>query len=117
MPRNDEDDYDRPRRRDHDEFDGPRRRGDGDFDGPRGRRDRDDHYDRPPPRKKSGLKLLFILLGVGFVLVLGCGGLAVYGLFTMRETADRMKSSNNLKQMALAIHNYNDVYGTIPPNT
>jgi hypothetical protein len=36
--------------------------------------------------------------------------------FALREAELRTRSSNNLKQMALAFHNYNDVYGGIPAN-
>ncbi len=127
MPRpDDEYDSDRPGRRDfprrdrNDDDDD--RRGRDEADSPRRDRTRDDEYDRrsPPPRK-SGSKTLVIVLVTVFGALLVCGGLGVLGLFTgvtrVREAANRMKSSNNLKQTALAVHNYEGANSFLPANT
>jgi hypothetical protein len=34
----------------------------------------------------------------------------------MRQSAGRIQSQNNLKQLALAMHNYHDTYGRFPPS-
>ena len=103
MPRSD-DDFDRDDR-DRDDRDD------------RDERDRDDFTDRP---RKRGLGVGGILLIVGMIVVI-CGGLVIGGgmfaVSSIRDSANRMKSSNNLKQIGLAMHNYNDVYGELPSNT
>jgi hypothetical protein len=142
MPRDrydDEDDYDRPRRRDDDYDDRPRR----------SRRRDDDDYDRSPPQKGNGFAVASLVLGLvsiclgpvtgligailGFVglgkptgkgmattgvvlnllfSLLGTAGI-IYGYMRIQETGEKMKSSNNLKQMGLASHNYYNSYGTL----
>jgi hypothetical protein len=98
----------------------PRR--DDDFEDDRPRREDDDYDrdDRSPPRKKKGIGLVGILAIVGVIVVL-CGGCLIGGLFygvgSVRDAANRMKSSNNLKQTGLALHNYNDAQGELPSNT
>jgi prepilin-type processing-associated H-X9-DG protein len=70
------------------------------------------------PAKGPGAVLL--LLGVfliGGLLV--CGGVVVAVALPVassaRTSAQRMNSSNNLKQLGLAIHNYHDRYNDLPP--
>jgi hypothetical protein len=116
-------------------------RDDDDDDRPRRRRydDRDDEYRPPPPKSNTGL-LIGILVGV-FVVVCGGGGLLVWQVLRignaavvqvqaqvaqaqarMQAEADTLEAQENLKQIGVAIHNYdaanlrfpNDIYGLGP---
>lgn len=50
---------------------------------------------------------------IGTLLV--SAGVALPGIQKMRNAASIQQSQNNLKQIALAMHNYHDTYGTFPP--